>query len=116
MSDLRQDFLLQNYNGVYDFPLDDFYINGVIQPTPYGNSDDQHILDIIVNNTGAIKQFPLLGFGLFKWLNSEATSDKIYQSLRNNMKSDLYLVQVGAINMISNDGFVINYNKIIPNY
>ncbi len=67
----RQDFLLQNYNGVWDFPLDDFYLNGVIQPTPYGDSDNQHKIDIIVNNIGAIKQFPLLGFGLFKWLKAE---------------------------------------------
>ncbi len=60
----RQDFLLQpyKYSGsdevVWDFPLDDFYSNGVLQPTPYGDSDEQHKIDIIVNNIGAIKQFP----------------------------------------------------------
>ena len=119
---MRQDFLLQPYiypgipDPVWDFPLDDFYVNGVIQPTPYGDSDNQHKIDIIVNNIGAIKQFPLLGFGLFQWQNSEAPIDEIDTSLTQNMKRDLYLVQIGAL-IPSNDGnFTIDYSKIVPNY
>jgi len=122
MSNPRQDFLLQPYTYpgsdqvVWDFPLDDFKINGVQQPTPYGNSDNQHILDIIINNIGAIKQFPLLGFGLFQYLDSEATSDILYSELIQNMKTDLYLVGIGAINYAEDGNFTIDYSKITPNY
>lgn len=118
----RQDFLLQPYiypgssETVWDFPLDDFYIGGVIQPTPYGNSDNQHIIDIIVNNVGAIKQFPLLGFGLFRWLNSEAQTDVVYSSLTSNMKMDGYLVGIGTVKPAQNNGFEIDTGYIKPNY
>lgn len=122
MSIPRQDFLLQPYvypgssEVVWDFPLDDFYINGQIQPTPYGDSDNQHKLDIIVNSIGSIKQFPLLGFGLFQWLNSESQSDIIFSALSKNMNTDLYKVLQGAITP-SNDGkFTIDYSMILPAY
>lgn len=120
MAQPRQDFLLQpyTYNGieVWDFPLDDFYLNGVIQPTPYGNSDEQHKIDIIVNNIGAIKQFPLLGFGLFKRLNSEFDTNEVNTSLSQNMKSDGYLVKSGAVTKDSNGKLNINLKLIVPNY
>jgi hypothetical protein len=121
MGNARQDFLLQpyQYEGidgvVWDFPLDDFYLGGVLQPTPYGDSDNQHILDIIVNPIGAVKQFPLLGFNLFQWLNSEATSDQIFNALSQNMKQDLYKVSVGVLKF-TNNGFEINYDFINPAY
>ena len=121
MSTPRQDFLLQPYKYagsdeiVWDFPLDDFYLGGVLQPTPYGDSDNQHILDIIINNIGAIKQFPLLGFGYFQYLNSETTSDVIFNSLSRNMKMDLYSVGIGVLNF-SDNGFTINYKLIQPAY
>ena len=119
----RQDFLLQPYTYagsnevVWDFPLDDFFSNGVRIPTPYGDSDNQHIIDIIVNNLGSIKQFPLLGFGVFKWQNSEYQSDVVFNSLQNNMKKDLYIVQTGAIKPNqSGFGFTIDTTLIVPNY
>ena len=119
----RQDFLLQPYiyagsnEVVWDFPLDDFFSNGVRLPTPYGDSDNQHKIDVIVNNLGSIKQFPLLGFGVFKWQNSEFKSDIIFNSLSDNMKKDLYKVQTGAVKPNqSGMGFTIDTELIIPNY
>jgi len=116
----RQDFLLQkyNYNGVevYDFPLDDFYQNGVLQPTPYGDSDEQHKIDIIVNSQGAIKQFPLLGFGLFKYLQSETNSSELFNSLSSNMKMDGYFAGTGSLVYVKNEGFKIVTDKITNNY
>lgn len=116
----RQDFLLQPYtqtdgNIIYDFPLDDYYINGVIQPTKYGDSDNQHILDIIINNIGAIKQFPLLGFGLFKYQNAEFNLESVFNSLSKNMKSDGYTVLTGAV-IPKEQGFEIDTDLINPSY
>lgn len=122
MTQPRQDFLLQPYtyagsdDAVWDFPLDDFYINGVLQPTPYGLSDNQHIIDIIINNIGAIKQFPLLGFALFNKLNSETQANEIFNSLSQNMKMDLYNVGIGAIQYLPDGNFTINYALITPAY
>lgn len=116
----RQDFLLQkyNYNGkeVWDFPLDDFTFNGILQSTPYGDSDNQHKLDITVNNIGAIKKFPLLGFGVFKYQNSEYQSGDMFNSFSQNMKSDLYNTGVGAIKQVGDKNISINLDLVAPSY
>ena|ERR1035437_227182 len=118
---MRQDFLLQPYKYagsdqvVWDFPLDDFYENGVLQTTPYGDSDEQHKIDIEVNSIGSIKQFPLLGFNLFTRLNSENTTN-LYQDLTENMKMDGYKVGTGAIKFTGKNGFTIDNSKITPSY
>jgi len=123
MSNPRQDFLLQPYTYpgsnqiIYDFPLDDFYIDNKIQPTPYGDSDTQHIIDIIVATIGSYKQFPLLGFGYFQYQNAEnnGRSDVIFNSLSKQMKSDLYQVLQGAVKVV-NGVLIIDYSLIVPNY
>jgi len=117
----RQDFLLQpntdsQGNVYYDFPLDDTVIDGVYLPTPYGNSDNQHIIDIIFIWKGAIKQFPLLGFGLFQYQNGEYNKNLVFSSLSDQMKSDGYLVKNGAISSDGSNGFNIDTDFIFPNY
>ena len=113
MSTPRQDFIL-NANG--DFPLQDTYLNGVIQPTPYGLSDNQHKLDIIVNNLGALKAYPLLGFGVFQYENAEVNLDTIYSSLQTQMASDGYKTVSKAVASDGNGGFTIDTDYITPNY
>lgn len=121
MSTPRQDFLLQPFdygNGeiTWDFPLDDTIVDGVYLPTPYGDSDDQHIIDIIVGVKGGLKQFPLLGFGLFSYLNGEFISSQIFSALSTNMKMDGYTVKQGCIQSVQGGGFTINRALILPAY
>ena len=113
MSAPRQDFLL-NPDG--DFPLQDTYINGVIQPTPYGDSDNQHKLDIILNNLGSLKAYPLLGFGAFQYQDAEVNLDAIYSSLEQQMKSDGYKTVSKAVISAHNGSFVIDTDYIYANY
>lgn len=121
MSEPRQDFLLQPFEDVngniyYDFPLDDKVIDGVFYPTPYGKSDNQHKLDIIVNNLGALKRFPLLGFGVLKYEEGEYDQDSVNSALTEQMKNDGYTVKHGAISPDPNGGFIINTDLIVRNY
>ena len=113
MSAPRQDFLL-NANG--DFPFQDTYIGGKIQPTPYGLSDNQHKLDIIVNNIGALKAYPLLGFGVFQYEDAEVNLDNIYASLQEQMKMDLYKTTSKCLKSDGSGGFEIDTEFIYPNY
>jgi len=48
-------------------------------------SDQQHIEDIIFENVGAYKQFPLVGVGILNYLNSSGSE----QGLRNEILSQL---------------------------
>jgi tRNA G10 N-methylase Trm11 len=119
---LRQDFLLQPYiyagsdEIVWDFPLDDFYVNGVLIDTPYGNSDNQHKIDICEYTQGALKQFPLIGFGVFQYQDSEYNLETVYNNLSSSMKMDKYNVTIGVIKPNGKNGFTINTDLITNSY
>lgn len=110
---LRQDFLLDSDG---DFPLEDTIVNGVYLPTPYGNSDNQHKIDIIFFNTGSLKQYPTEGFGIFKYENSEYDADNVYSNLSQEVKDDGYKLMSGSIYPVSEGGFDINTDLITNNY
>lgn len=122
MAEKRKDFLLQpfqdvNGNTYYDFPLEDTISpDGVYLPTPYGFSDDQHKIDIIFNNLGSLKRFPLLGFGVIQYQNAEYDQDSVFSSLYAQMKSDGYLVKSNAVIPNQNNGFTIDTDNISKNY
>lgn len=121
MAERRKDFLLQPYqdangNTYYDFPLEDTISpDGVYLPTPYGFSDDQHKLDIILCNLGSLKRFPLLGFGILQYEKAEYDQDSVNASLIAQMKSDGYRVNHGAV-IPNGNGFVIDTDYISKNY
>ena len=48
-------------------------------------SDSQHIEDIVSENIGAYKQFPLCGVGIINYLNSSGAQ----QALRNEINTQL---------------------------
>lgn len=109
-SKVRQDFLL-NPDG--DFPLQDTKINGVMLPTPYGDSDSQHILDIITSDLGWIKQFPTLGFGVYQYRSAEIDLQGIEKKLKIQMDKDGYIVKHGAVAPSQGkNGFTINCSFI----
>lgn len=122
MAEKRKDFLLQpfkdaNGNTYYDFPLEDTVSpDGVYLPTPYGFSDDQHKIDIIFANKNAYKRFPLLGFGIIGYEKAEYDQDSINLSLIQEMKSDGYRVNNGAVIPNNNNGFTIDTDFISKNY
>jgi len=110
----RQDFILDKDG---DFPLEDTIDNsGKYLPTPYGNSDTQHKIDILMNNFGALKRFPLLGFGIFKYENSEFNLDEVNKNLTLQMKNDGYTVVHGCVSINPDGGFLIDTDYIKNSY
>ena len=107
----RTDFLLDPDG---DFPLEDVYVNGVIQNTNYGNSDNQHIFDDIVYSTGSLKEFPTFGFGVTNYENAEY-NNSIFNTLKQVLSQDGYTVTSGTIKSVGN-GFVINTSYINNSY
>jgi hypothetical protein len=108
MANVRTDILLDSDG---DFPLEDTYINGVLQDTPYGLSDAQHVEDIIFYNKGSLKQYPTLGFGAKQYINSEFNLQSVYKSLNNEMDSDSYKVSTGVVFPLD-EGFDIDTSYI----
>lgn len=72
-----------------------------------GPSDEQHNLSIMRANPGDWKEYPLVGFGPYKYLNSRATSSQLNRNARiqlkadgcedSTIKTDLYLDPNGVI-------------------
>lgn len=111
MPQVREDFLL-NSDG--DFPLQDTVTaSGVYLDTPYGNSEQQHVKDIIVSELGWIKSSPTLGFGVNKYFFAESVSYySIEKKLRDNLEKDGYEALNGVLIPAKGSGFFIDSRKI----
>lgn len=107
--EIRKDFILDE-NG--DFPLEDTVVGGVYLDTPYGNSDPQHILDLLQYGYGHLKKEPNVGFLMSNYLNSEFNLQSVYNSLEDTMKKDDYHIRVGVLNPVSGGGFIIDTSYI----
>lgn len=53
-----------------------------------GESDEQHNYDIMKSEPGWWKEYPLVGFGPLKYLNSQATFAELNQSARIQLQAD----------------------------
>ncbi len=110
---LRQDFIL-NEDG--SFPLQDTVVNGIWLDTPYGNSDEQHIADIIFYQKGWLQTDLLLGFGISQYDNAEISIQDISDDLNTELKKDGYITKSKVIQIIGKDGFTIDSSYIENNY
>lgn len=63
-----------------------------------GNSDNQHIADIIASFPGENKQFPLVGVGVMQYLNSTSRDQQLESSIKQQLESDGY--QVNSISLM----------------
>lgn len=55
-------------------------------------SDQQHIVDIINENEGAYKQFPLVGVGINKYLNASNANNILLKNIKKQLEADGYHV------------------------
>lgn len=110
----REDFLLMtDENDNQDFPLEDLVVGGQYLPTPYGLSDSQHTLDIIICHKGWFKQSPLIGFGVLTRLHSEYSVQNLEKEISIEVGKDGYRTVNGVIDPNNKGGFDINANLII---
>ena len=52
------------------------------------DSDQQHNYDIIASNTGDWKEYPLVGFNAFQFLNSRTTPAQLNQVAKIQLQAD----------------------------
>jgi hypothetical protein len=103
--EIRTDFLLDEDG---DFPLEDNVVNGVYLDTPFGESDKQHIEDVIFFNIGHLKRRPIYDFGVIQYLNSEYNLEKIMKNLKGSLEKDDYEIKDGCVIPAIGGGFLID--------
>jgi len=76
---------------------DDIFINATSGDFDVFESDFQHQMDIIQGDKGAYKEFPALGVGAIRYLNSSGRFIQLRRSVRANLESDDYkLLDLGV--------------------
>ena len=109
---MREDFILKPVGDIMEFPLADVYFNGVLQPTNYGPSDQQHQLDTIIYQKGWLKSNPTLGFGILGYINAEFNQG-IEKNLSIELAKDSYKTQNGVVYPVAGkNGFNIDLKYI----
>ena len=77
---MRQD-ILRDENGGLLFANGDFAI---------GQSDQQHVLDILDIQPGELKEFPLAGFGVINYIKRTITPSEFKRDLKIQLNYDGY--------------------------
>jgi hypothetical protein len=65
------------------------------------DSDQQHIQDIVFENTGAYKQYPLVGVGIINYLNSSGAQLILTRNIKSQLETDGY--RVDSVKFSEND-------------
>lgn len=105
----REDFIMLS-NG--DFPLEDVYKNGILQPTNYGFSENQHLKDLLEYDKGDLISDPSAGFGINNRLNSEIDVYSLQKELTMELEKDKFTANTGVIVPVGKDGFIVDGTKI----
>lgn len=77
---MRKDFL-RNDTGELLFANGDFMV---------GQSDQQHVEDLLDLQPGEIKEFPLAGFGAINYIKRTITADEFKRDLKLQLNYDGY--------------------------
>jgi hypothetical protein len=56
-----------------------------------GESDQQHIMDILDAQQGEFKEFPLVGFGAINYIKKTITADEFKRDLKIQLNYDGYI-------------------------
>lgn len=77
---MRKD-ILRDDNGDLQFANGDFVI---------GQSDQQHVVDLLDMQPGELKEFPLAGFGAINYIKRTITADEFKRDLKLQLNYDGY--------------------------
>lgn len=75
-------------------------------------SDEQHIEDIIVANTGSYKEFPLVGVGIENYINASMNPQDLERQIKIQLKADGYKVRNPKVELSPNGKLTIAPNAI----
>lgn len=99
-----QDFKLDS-NGDIAIENGDFVIT---------ESDQQHILDIMQSVPGWIKEFPLVGFNPYQYLNGRTSSTELNKNAKIQLQADGYTQVVADLKIDSANQITGNVNGKRP--
>ena len=77
-----------------------------------GPSDAQHVQDLITFTVGSLKQFPLTGVGIIKYVKSKGQQQKLEGSIKLNLEGDGYSVPTVSAQQDPDGKFRINMNPV----
>lgn len=77
---MRQDLLVDDFGDI-TFEKGDF---------AFGQSDQQHVKDILDFQPGELKEFPMAGFGAINYIKRTITADEFKRDLKIQMNYDGY--------------------------
>lgn len=75
------------------------------------DSDLQHQEDIISENIGSYKQYPLLGVGITQYLNSSGSQGVLRRSIKIQLESDGYYVKDIVFSNKTVDEFTVDAER-----
>ena len=70
-----------------------------------GLSDAQHVEHIMRSSKGQYYQHPLVGVGIYGWINSKLPNQELRQNIKTQLESDNY--RVTDIEFETEDGFSV---------
>ena len=80
----------------------DLYFDPINPDLVLAPSDMQHITDIIQSVPGHYKEFPLIGFNPYQYLNGKTNPQVINQALKIQLQADGYTIGSGGVNVVVN--------------
>jgi hypothetical protein len=75
------------------------------------DSDLQHQEDIVSENVGSYKQYPVLGVGIIQYLNSSGSIGVLKRSIQIQLESDGYIVKEIAFNSVNVNEFTVDAER-----
>lgn len=70
----------------------DLYVNPLTNDFDLGQSDNQHVNDIVISSAGWWKQWPILGVNIISFLKGKGTTQRLTQVIQVQVQSDGYKV------------------------
>lgn len=98
---------------VDDINLVDGELNFVEGDFKVAFSDAQHQEDIIAEEIGSYKQYPLLGVGITKYLNSSGAKLALQRNIRLQLETDGYYVNEIRFNNSGVSEFTVDAERKI---
>lgn len=93
-------------NNELDFTGGDFVIS---------DSDSQHQEDIISENIGSYKQYPVLGVGIIQYLNSSGSQGILRRSIQLQLEADGYYIKSILFNDANVTSFTVDAERRTSN-
>ena len=99
----------------YDIKLDandDIFIDPIKMDFVISPSDSQHIKDILQSVPGWYKEFPLVGFNPYQYLNARINPQAVNQAAKIQLQADGYTIGSGGVDLTLTPDGILKVNTL----